>query len=298
MDIVEVGPGLAPIPPVGFGAIERVVWQLYLALRELGDSVLIYNQPTLDPIALAELFPGRLAHCHWAGHALALMKYGVPYAYTSHSHIWRTTDYRAIMGSSVYLALHAGMVPDEYAGHVEIVGNGVDANFWRQLGRDRQPTVVSCANFSDRKRLHWMFDLVDLLPSEWAGVIIGPNVPASLGPGISPRVTLLGEMSAVNLVDVYNRAMAGFHPAREEAFALVPMEMAACGLMTFVSRDSYVYHEQSGIYCFDDVEEAADMLLKCAICYDPQVCRAGVESHHSWRSVAEKVRRGLENLDG
>ena len=43
MKILIVGPGLMEIPPKGWGAVEILVWDQYLALKKLGHSVFILN---------------------------------------------------------------------------------------------------------------------------------------------------------------------------------------------------------------------------------------------------------------
>ena len=43
MKILFVGPGLLPIPPQGWGGIEHLVWDMNLALKELGHDVQIVN---------------------------------------------------------------------------------------------------------------------------------------------------------------------------------------------------------------------------------------------------------------
>jgi len=43
MKILFVGPGLLPIPPQGWGGIEHLVWDMNLALKELGHDVKIVN---------------------------------------------------------------------------------------------------------------------------------------------------------------------------------------------------------------------------------------------------------------
>jgi len=45
MRIVIVGPGVMPIPPTGWGAVEILVWDQNLALKELGHDVKIINTP-------------------------------------------------------------------------------------------------------------------------------------------------------------------------------------------------------------------------------------------------------------
>ena len=46
MKIVIVGPGIMPIPPTGWGAVEILIWDQKLALEKLGHKVEIVNTPS------------------------------------------------------------------------------------------------------------------------------------------------------------------------------------------------------------------------------------------------------------
>ena len=47
MKISIIGPGIMPIPPTGWGAVEILIWDSKLALESLGHEVQIVN--TKDP---------------------------------------------------------------------------------------------------------------------------------------------------------------------------------------------------------------------------------------------------------
>ena len=47
MKITLVGPGIMPIPPTGWGAVEILIWDTRNALKKLGHEVQIVN--TRDP---------------------------------------------------------------------------------------------------------------------------------------------------------------------------------------------------------------------------------------------------------
>jgi glycosyltransferase involved in cell wall biosynthesis len=260
MKIYEVGPGIIPIPCRGFGGIENVVFNVTQALKKRGHEVIIVNEKDISNYPFD---PQGIIHCHWAGHALKLIERKLPYAYTSHSHIWWQTCLTAIMRSTVYLALHAGMVPDRYCGRLKVVGNGVDLDFWHDKHQPREKIVIACAHYHKRKRLEWMYDLIKLLPDEWHGIIVGPAVPDNIKYH-NERIALLPEQTAEDLVRLFNRCKYGFHPAAEEAFALIPMQMAACGLLVLVAKECFVYrderlgHLSSPIMKIMDPQDAAD----------------------------------------
>ena len=43
MRIALIGPGIMPIPPTGWGAVEILIWDYYNELKKLGHSVMIIN---------------------------------------------------------------------------------------------------------------------------------------------------------------------------------------------------------------------------------------------------------------
>jgi hypothetical protein len=43
MKITLVGPGLSPIPPTGWGAVEILVWEMNLSYQKMGHDVQIVN---------------------------------------------------------------------------------------------------------------------------------------------------------------------------------------------------------------------------------------------------------------
>ena len=45
-----IGPGLMPIPPEGWGAIESLVWDYYTELTSLGNEVVIFNNNNLKEV--------------------------------------------------------------------------------------------------------------------------------------------------------------------------------------------------------------------------------------------------------
>ena len=50
MKVAIVGPGIMPIPPTGWGAVEILIWDQKLALEKLGHEVLIVNTPNPNDI--------------------------------------------------------------------------------------------------------------------------------------------------------------------------------------------------------------------------------------------------------
>ena len=80
MKIAQVTPGLIPIPPNGWGAVEKIIWAYKLELEKLGHEVSIpySNEVTADNY--------EMVHVHVANLALGLAERGIPYVFTMHDH--------------------------------------------------------------------------------------------------------------------------------------------------------------------------------------------------------------------
>jgi autotransporter strand-loop-strand O-heptosyltransferase len=78
MKIINVTPGLLPIPPNGWGAVEKIIWETHNALLKLGhDSKIQY---------LDEVSDYDVVHIHVANLANMAHERGIPYYFTMHDH--------------------------------------------------------------------------------------------------------------------------------------------------------------------------------------------------------------------
>lgn len=80
MNIAQVNLGLIPIPPNGWGAAEKIIWNYKIYMEKLGHTVSI---PYIN-----ELQKGQydIVHVHAWNHALELHDRGIPYVFTLHDH--------------------------------------------------------------------------------------------------------------------------------------------------------------------------------------------------------------------
>jgi len=51
LKIAIIGPGLMPIPPKGWGAVESLIWDYYTELTKLENEVVIFNDKDLEGVA-------------------------------------------------------------------------------------------------------------------------------------------------------------------------------------------------------------------------------------------------------
>lgn len=78
MRIVNITPGLIPIPPNGWGAVEKIIWEIHNSLLELG------HQATIE--YLNDVKDCDVVHIHVANLANEAYQRGIPYYFTMHDH--------------------------------------------------------------------------------------------------------------------------------------------------------------------------------------------------------------------
>lgn len=80
MKIAQINPGLLPIPPNGWGAVEKIIWEYTQVLRKSGHEV--------DIKYLNEIRTGEydIVHVHMANLALELKAKDIPYVFSMHDH--------------------------------------------------------------------------------------------------------------------------------------------------------------------------------------------------------------------
>ena len=80
MRVINVTPGLMPIPPNGWGAVEKIIWEFHQELSALNiESLISY----LDHV---DYKPGDIVHIHVSNLALLAHKRKIPYYFTCHDH--------------------------------------------------------------------------------------------------------------------------------------------------------------------------------------------------------------------
>jgi autotransporter strand-loop-strand O-heptosyltransferase len=80
MKITNVTPGLLPIPPNGWGAVEKIIWEIHNNLQKLGhqSDIKYLNDVNVDE--------SDIVHIHVANLALDSHSRGIPYYFSMHDH--------------------------------------------------------------------------------------------------------------------------------------------------------------------------------------------------------------------
>ena len=80
MKIIQVTPGVIPIPPNGWGAVEKVIWEYKLSLEKSGyKTEILYTDEVTNQ-------PGQIVHVHMANLAHLLHSRGIEYVFSLHDH--------------------------------------------------------------------------------------------------------------------------------------------------------------------------------------------------------------------
>jgi glycosyltransferase involved in cell wall biosynthesis len=86
MKIALIGPGIMPIPPPGWGAVEILIWDYYNELKKLGHSVMIINTKDIGKIIdIVNTYNFDFVHLHYDVYYIILFHLRCPrIAITSH----------------------------------------------------------------------------------------------------------------------------------------------------------------------------------------------------------------------
>ncbi len=251
MKIAYIGPGIMPIPPRGWGAVELLISEYAEGMKRLGWDVLIVN--TRDRVEIARLvneFAPDFVHCHYDEMYDVMPAIACPHkAITSHfgylDQVWCFKDYltgihEKIAGDSdLHIFALSQSIRDVYAGfgvpesRLHVVPNGTDiASFRRTSNPAHKERSICLAKVDFRKRQ----GLVQAVNAnvDFAGVL-GPldNIQPPFDPADE---TFLGEWTRDRvkeaLTDYANLVLL----SDGEAHPLVCMEALAAGLGLVISE--------------------------------------------------------------
>ncbi len=255
LSVVLVGSGMIPIPPPGYGAVEKHIWHLSRALEARGHEVRVLNDVVgsrgVDEFRFAlkarRQLGGRgfdVLHVHTTGVAFTFRTIGPrDYIYTSHSRHWTlrqglrerlgfAMERRAVRGARPVIALSERMARlMAPLARAEVVPNGVDTDLYRpDYGSRIGNRVVAVGKVEPPKGFHIAAQALEGLNATLT--IVGPT---PRGPYVDrlrdrPGVTLTGEIEEPALVRYLATSDIYLHPSSSEAFSLAVVEALACGL--------------------------------------------------------------------
>ncbi len=260
MRVVLVGTGIQPIPPDGYGGVERTIAEYAVALRAAGHSAEIVNvvrrRRSIDEYWFARTLPALLrGRAYDALHASTpvvanrLAGLGRPCVYTSHSRHWFDRDRlgarwgyflerRAVRQAAATVALTDRLrstmdrdVPRR-RGPLVTIPIGVDLDRFRPDPARRTGTVaLGVGVVAPFKR--WEIAAAALRGSGATLRLVGPLSDAAYAERVraaGDRVELAGEVGEAELRDAYATSDLLVHPSRVELLAGVVLQGLAAGL--------------------------------------------------------------------
>ncbi|MCI4319205.1 MAG: glycosyltransferase family 4 protein [Thermoplasmata archaeon] len=261
MRVVLVGTGVLPIPPPGYGGVERTIAEYAEALRRAGIGVRLVHEVrhgrprdeywfALHLPKRLELAPGDVVHASTPVVANRLRGAGVPYVYTTHSRHWFQRDdwhgrwglfleRRAVRGAAAVVALTpalrdriAPVLPSSSLAPLEVIPIGVDLEKFRPSWEHRLGNVaLGVGVVAPFKR--WELAAAALKGTGWRLVLAGPTPDPAYAESVrraGDRVELLGEVSDEELVRRFSSADLLVHPSAVEIMAGVVVQSMASGV--------------------------------------------------------------------
>jgi glycosyltransferase involved in cell wall biosynthesis len=259
--VALVGTGVEPIPPTGYGGVERTIAEFARALEAAGQDVAIVQRVrrrrSIDEYLFARDLPRLLdasrfdvVHASTPVVANRLAGRGVPYVYTTHSRHWflrRTLtdrwglllERRAVRRSQATVALTASLaqrIRQETAPHpprrLPVIPIGVDPQRfqpdWSARTGRRALGVGVVAPFK-----RWELAARALRGTGIELALVGPTPDAAYAARVrssGDRVSLLGELDDAALSRRYAESDLLVHPSSVELLAGVVLQGLASGL--------------------------------------------------------------------
>jgi glycosyltransferase involved in cell wall biosynthesis len=244
MRVALIGTGTLSIPPRGWGAVQRGIWNHHRQSRESGYETLVLNSRHWAEIRdqCARFKPDLLhVHSHTVLEACVpyLIAHPTPLVTTSHdarisdrippdvAPLIELADAVIALSPLIRKRLHA-LRP----GGVRYIPNGVDTQVFRPLAK--QPnTVVALGNNLPRKRFAEIARFFLARP-EYRLTLCGPKMQARPGgrfPAIptGPNVTVMGNTPEAEVARLLGETEYFVHLCEQEACALVVREAMASG---------------------------------------------------------------------
>ena len=148
MRVIHVTPGMIPIPPNGWGAVEKIIWEYHQNLQSMGvESHIKY----LNEVNHQE---GDIVHIHIANLAIEAHKMGIPYIFSLHDHhvVYNGKDsfnYKQNLEAikkSIVSFCHAEYLVDyfEETDKLFYLSHGVNTNFFKVDNQYRTEHKLLC----------------------------------------------------------------------------------------------------------------------------------------------------------
>lgn len=305
MKVIQVTPGILPIPPKGWGALEIVIWNYKLSFEKLGHECSIKYLNEIND----EEIKNSIIHIHVADLALEAKKRGMKYIYTLHDHHVEIFDGTKLINQQAIEGAEIAFVPSEHL--LDFFGNppnlfyvphGVDTNLYiPDYDSTLEPKLLCVGN----NGLHGNFTIDRkgfLLAIEVANKL---NIPLTIaGPTncnkdffehhkdlLNDNIKLVFDATEKELIKLYQSHTIFLHPSSLEAGHpnLTLLEATACGL-PIVGTFKGTNKIESMYVCERNVDELYKATLAVLVQYPTYKKQALLNRNkYSWDEVCKKL---------
>ena len=184
MKITQVTPGLIEIPPKGWGAIEKIIWNYKLSFERIGNPTLISYLNDVD-------LSSDIVHIHVANLALEAYKKGIPYIFSLHDHhvvqYGKESDLYKLnldaIKKSIISFTHAEFLVDYFdeTDKLFFLSHGVDTSLFKPKELIRKEHKLLClanngfANNQSEDRKGFRFAIEAAMKLDLPITIVGPE---------------------------------------------------------------------------------------------------------------------------
>jgi glycosyltransferase involved in cell wall biosynthesis len=305
--VLLVGPGIMPIPSVGWGAVETVIWQQKVHLEELGHAVDILNTRGLRAALAARPWSYDLVHLHYdelvpLWNVLA-RRYGFPlvvtthYGYAAWPERWEppfarlATELCRAPGHLVLTPQIGAVLRGAGArGWIGVLPNGTETQRIRFDPGGGDGSAICLGKIEPRKR-----------QAELAAAFAAARVRCDfagpvIDPAFSPDGTYARHVGAWTRDEVHDR-LTGYSvlvlASRGEAHPLVVLEAMSAGLSLVITREAAAnLPEDAGwIHVIEDVgDDVGETVARAARENRDhrRDIRRYAEEHCDWSQIARR----------
>lgn len=277
MKIANVHPGLLPIPPNGWGAIEKLIWFYHLKLLDKNHlSKIKYT----DEINKNEF---DIVHVHVGNLANLLYERGIPYFFSMndhHAYLYGKDSYvfkenYEAAKKSIHTFVSAKFLVDYFdLPNVSYLSLGVDTSFFKPNGSYKEHKLLCVANngfghdnSEDRKGFSYALEAARKL--NMPITIAGPKNNQKFFDRMNVQYDKLDirfDLSEKQLLETYQEHSIFLHPSILEGGHpnLTLLEAQACGLVvlaTFEKNNSLkglIRIERNHRFIADKIKEAME----------------------------------------
>ena len=247
MRIAHIQPSVISVPPNGWGAIEKIIWEYKMVLNQLGHVCEVVNLQDLK----AEEWD--VVHCHMFDQALWLAEQKIPYFYSHHDHhsmVWgeESANYQfnlKAMRLAEVAFVHAKSSIEVFKNIPYYLSHGVNTKFFDFVEPKSidEPNIIIVGNNGlagtekvfDRKGFRYAIEAAREL--KWSITMVGPKATQEQFLRENPdlqyeKLRLVFDADEEQLKKELQNAHLMIHATFVEAGhpPLTPLEAMSCGI--------------------------------------------------------------------